>query len=188
MVQVFDYATIAFAIPAYLIIIYGLLFKNQTGNFITWFLWTVLDVIALYGIYQKGETSTLLFVFIGGSSLVTLLLLIKKQFTWTNVEKITCIIVVICLIVSKIGNPSVVIWSGSIAVFVSGIPYLGYLKNTTEINIRTKAVGVLFFLTTIFSTFHAFMFNQDKIFSIFCLVFWFIASFLGFKSLYTKSY
>lgn len=181
METILKLATVSFATVAYLIIILGIFFKGNTLNAVTWILWTILDLFALYGTWKKGEDLTLLMTFCIGTGLVALLLLIKGQFVWNNTARKISYLVLLCIIVILFGNENNVVWASSIAVFAAGIPYLSELWNKLVVDKSTTTANTLFFLTTLCSVFLAYSTKMSLVFSVTCFMYWIIAMFISLK-------
>jgi hypothetical protein len=108
----------------YLYISYGIVFKKGDHNVITWVLWAVFDIIALYGTIKNKEDFTLTLTFVLGTGLVTLVLLFKGVVRWTWVETLTIILVGICIFLTQVAAPNIIINATAIGLTVAGFPYL----------------------------------------------------------------
>ncbi len=180
MILVLKYAIIAFAIAAYLIIVYGIIWKGNTLNAVTWILWDILDIVALYGTIEKGGDTTLLWTFIAGTSAVAVLLLFKKHWTFGWIEIGTCILVTLCLGVVWLGTADLVIWAGSIAIVVAGIPFIRDLSQP-DIDADTKQMCALFFLVTGLSVVRTAYLGENMVFPVFCFIYWIFAFRMAYK-------
>ncbi len=179
-VTLMKYAMIVFALLAYLIIIYGIIWKGKEMNAVTWVLWLILDGVALYGTIQKGEDATLLWIFIAGTGAVALLLLLKRHWAFGWIEIGTCFLVVICLVAMYFGDADQIIWAGSIAIAVAGIPFIKDLFKP-DIDADTKQMCVLFFLTTGLSVARTAYLDQNMVFPVFCFIYWIFAMKMAYK-------
>lgn len=124
MEKVFSIGMVGFFIINYLYISYGILFKKGDHNVVTWTLWTLFDVIALYGTIKNQENPVLTTTFVIGSGLVTVVLFFKGIVRWTWVETLTTILVAICVVLTQTASPSVIINATAIGLTIAGFPYL----------------------------------------------------------------
>lgn len=76
------------------------IWKNQIRqNFVTYFLWGLLDTIVFVTIFLQGGNIWLPLGYAIGSLIVATFLLIKKQFSWTWVETLVVVLIIICLFI-----------------------------------------------------------------------------------------
>ena len=66
----------------YALLIQGILKGTVKQSFATWILWLALDVIMVYGTISQKGNPLLYSVFTLGTCIVTILLIVKKQYTW----------------------------------------------------------------------------------------------------------
>lgn len=174
-------AIILCATIAYIVIFYGINWKSDTHNCITWTLWTILDVIALISTIKKGDDTTLLWTFTIGSGIIAVNLWIKRQFSLKKTEKATMGAVALCILIICFGNDDQSIWASSIATFASGVPYFGLLIKAKTIDNRKKWSAVFFLIAIGFALFAKLDDGVIPVFEFFCLVYWIIATALCFK-------
>lgn len=179
MVLILKWAMIVFAVAAYLIVVYGIR-KGKKLNALTWVLWDILDIVALYGTMKKGEDTTLLWIFVVGTGAVALFLIVKKSWTFGWVEFGTFLLVAICLLVVKFGDADLVIWASSTAVCIAGIPFIKDLS-APDIDADTKEMCGLFFLVTGLSVWRTACLDQDMVFPVFCFIYWIFAFRMAYK-------
>lgn len=178
---------IVLASAGYLLIISGLLFRNEKNNFATWTLWTVLDIIVLIGLEKSGADATLAWTFTIGTGITALCLLIKKQVSWGVTETRTALLAIFCTFISYLSTPLVGIIAGSIAVFIAGIPYLRFLRNNT-INGYMLAANLLFLLCSASSLFISMQkgVSAEGIFPLVCTTYWLIGGYLSRDAYFNK--
>lgn len=76
------------------------IWKDQIRqNFVTYFLWGLLDAIVFVTILLQGGNIWLPLGYTIGSLIVAVFLLIKKQFSWTWVETLVVVLIAICLFI-----------------------------------------------------------------------------------------
>lgn len=179
---------VTLATVGYLLIITGILFRNEKSNFATWTLWTVLDIIVLIGLEQSGADATLAWTFTIGTGITALCLLIKKQVTWSKIETRTAALAILCTFISYMSTPFVGIAAGSIAVFIAGIPYLQFLKKNS-INGYMLTANMFFLLCSgsslAISTKIGSTFSQESIFPLVCTIYWWIGVYLSRTAYYS---
>ncbi len=101
------------------------LFRQSTEqSFAAFFLWAMLDVIAtVTTIIQHGNYWLALSNAIG-STIITLLLVKKKQVSWSWVESMTAFLVVVCLVIWYTAGERAGIIASSLAVVIASIPQM----------------------------------------------------------------
>ena len=109
---------------AYLVIAYGIFRSGVKQSFAAFLLWGMLDLIAtVTTIIEHGNYWLALSNAVGASS-ICLLLVIKKQVSWSWVETLTAALVVICLIVWATAGEIAGIIASSIAVVIASVPQM----------------------------------------------------------------
>lgn len=68
-------------------------------SFTTYALWSALDFIAAYSIYTQDGNFWLPFLYAIGAGLTSLSLLIKKNFSWSNLDWFVVGLVIVCIII-----------------------------------------------------------------------------------------
>ena len=68
-------------------------------SFTSYALWSALDFIAAYAIYLQGGNFWLPFLYAIGAGLASASLLIKKNFSWSNLDSFVVGLVIICIII-----------------------------------------------------------------------------------------
>lgn len=170
------------AIIGYLLIISGILYRKETSNFATWFLWTILDIIVLVGLHRSGSDTTLVWAFTIGTGITTLCLLAKKQIAWTKTETYTVILTSLCIVISFVATPFIGVIAGSIAVFVAGLPYFDFLVRN-KIKVYALTANLCFFVCSAISL--LLVKNGPTtgiIFPATCTLYWLIGTYLSMKS------
>lgn len=114
----------AIGILAYILLIAALLRTKTEQSFAAFLLWALLDGIATvttileHGNYWLALSNTI------GSTVITLLLIYKKQVFWNWVETLTAALVVICLIIWYTAGEQAGIIASSLAVVIASIPQM----------------------------------------------------------------
>lgn len=109
---------------AYAFLIAALLRTKTEQSFAAFLLWAMLDIIATITTMIEGGNYWLALSNAIGSTVITVLLVRKKQVSWTWIETMTAFLVVVCLVVwFSIGGQAGIIAS-SIAVVVASIPQM----------------------------------------------------------------
>ncbi len=172
----FTIASAVIAAIGYLVIIFGVLCRNDKLNFATWMLWTVLDVIVLVNTIKAGADATLVWVFSLGSGCTAIILLCKKQIAWGKVETFIAALVGICIVLNLCYDATAGIIFGTVATVAAGIPNALTLYRVMP-NIRITvsvlcmfAASALIFCSTLDSENAA-----DMIFPGGCTLYWLIA-------------
>ena len=109
---------------AFLLLIIELLRSTTEQNFAAFLLWALLDVIATTTTIIEGGNYWLALSNATGSTIITLILVGKKQVSWTRVETMTAILVVVCLLVWYTSGELAGIVVSSLAVLIAGIPQM----------------------------------------------------------------
>ncbi len=123
--------TVVSAIAAaigYLIIIWGIVLRNDSQSFATWALWTVIDIIVLINTENAGADATLAWVFTIGTGATAIILLCKQHISWggtdTFIALVTgvCIILNVCIALHLCFDARTGIIIGTLAMMMAGIP------------------------------------------------------------------
>lgn len=111
-------------IGAYLLLIIGLMKTKAEQSFAAFLLWAMLDFIAtITSVLSDGNYWLPLSNAIG-SSIITVLLIIKKQVSWSRIETMTTVLVIICLGVWYAAGERAGIIASSLAVLMASIPQM----------------------------------------------------------------
>lgn len=134
-------------IVAYILLIAALLRTTTEQSFAAFLLWALLDIIAtITTILEHGNYWLALSNAIG-STVITLLLIYKKQVSWSWIESMTALLVVVCLIVWYTTGEQAGIIASSLAVVIASVPQMVDTYKKPE----TTPLGVyLVFLTANF--------------------------------------
>lgn len=106
-------------------LVIGILNGNIKQNFVTYFLWGVLDLVIFASIiFQNGHNFWLSFFYAVGSFIVAIFLVFKGQTKWTWIESMVVILIIICMFIwwqigSKAANIAAVI-----ALGIASIPQI----------------------------------------------------------------
>lgn len=113
-------------ICAYVPMTIGILRNTARQSFAAFFLWGLLDTIAMLSALFQGGNYWLAASNVAGATTIATLLLLKKQFEWSLTETLTCLLVAICLLIwYQAGNVGAIIAS-SVAVVLAGIPQMAH--------------------------------------------------------------
>jgi hypothetical protein len=112
------------SIVAYILLIAALLRTKTEQSFAAFLLWALLDGIAtITTILEHGNYWLALSNAIG-STVITLLLIYKKQVRWSWIESLTAVLVVICLIIWYTAGEQAGIIASSLAVVIASVPQM----------------------------------------------------------------
>lgn len=173
MEKILTGATVILFVVNYLHITYGILFKGNQNSFAMYLLWLFLDGIALYNTYQNGEDLTLMVTFVLGTGLVALALLFRKSFSWTWVETLTGILVLICAIVTVYSSEKVALNTSAIALGLAGVPYWKDLLKRKASNDEFLN-GWIYAIALLFGSIAAMLREENPIVAVIGLIFWVI--------------
>lgn len=108
----------------YALLIQGILKGTVKQSFATWILWLALDVIMVCGTISQKGNPLLYSVFTLGTCIVTILLIVKKQYTWGWFETGVTVLVGICITVYFTSGAHTATVATMIALDIAGIPQL----------------------------------------------------------------
>jgi hypothetical protein len=111
-------------IVAYAFVIFGILKSKAEQSFAAFLLWAMLDGIACITTLMEGGNFWLPLSNTIGSSVITILLIFKKQVFWSWIESMTAVLVAICLAVWFTAGETAGILASSIAVVLASIPQM----------------------------------------------------------------
>jgi hypothetical protein len=114
----------ALAILAYILLIVALLRTTTEQSFAAFLLWALLDGIATVTIILQHGNYWLALANTIGATIITLLLVYKKQVSWLWVESTTALLVVICLVIWYTAGEQAGIIASSLAVVMASIPQM----------------------------------------------------------------
>lgn len=117
---------------AYIPLTIGILRNTARQSFAAFFLWGLLDTIAMMSaILQKGNF-WLAASNVAGAFSIACLLLYKRQFEWSRTETITSVLVIVCLMVWRSAGNTGAIIASSVAVVIAGIPQMVHTRRRPE--------------------------------------------------------
>jgi hypothetical protein len=111
-------------IAAYVLLIVALLRTKTEQSFAAFMLWALLDLIATITTVLSDGNYWLALSNAVGSTVITVLLVAKRQVSWSWVESMTAVLVVICLIVWYAAGEEAGIVASSMAVVIASIPQM----------------------------------------------------------------
>ncbi len=130
-------------------LISGILKGEIKQSFATWFLWAVLDAIIFTSILFQHGNIWLPIAYTLGSTLITIALLYKKQFSWGKFETFVCVLVIICLIAWFIGGAYIATIAGTVAVIIAGLPlFMEIIKDPQR---GSPSIWIMFSIANILS-------------------------------------
>jgi len=109
---------------AYAVLINALLRTKSEQSFAAFLLWALLDLIATITTILAGGNYWLALANAIGSTCITLLLIYKKQISWSWVESLSAGLVVICLVVWYTSGEVAGIVASSLAVVIASVPQM----------------------------------------------------------------
>jgi hypothetical protein len=131
-------------ILAYGLLIRALLHTSTEQSFAAFLLWALLDLIATITTMLAGGNYWLALANVAGSTAVTLVLIYRKQVSWSWVESTTSVLVIICLAAWYISGERAGIIASSLAVVIASVPQM---VDTWRKPDATPLVVYLVFLT-----------------------------------------
>lgn len=116
------------AFSAYIPLTIGIVRNTARQSFAAFFLWGLLDSIAMVGAFLQEGNFWLAASNVAGTFTIAGLLLYKRQFEWSPTETITCFLVVVSLVIWYTAGNTGAIVSSSLAVVIAGIPQMAHTK------------------------------------------------------------
>ncbi len=117
-------AVVLTGLVPYLLLIIGIIKGKVKQSFATWILWLTLDGIMLRSIIVQDGNPVLFSIFTIGTLVVTIFLIVYKQFSWGKFESFVAGLVFICIIAYLVGGPYLSTIATAIALDVAGIPQI----------------------------------------------------------------
>lgn len=111
-------------ILAYILLIAALLRAKTEQSFAAFFLWALLDCIATVTTILEHGNYWLALSNVIGTTVITLLLIYKGQVSWSWIESLTALLVVVCLVIWYISGEQAGIIASSLAVVIASIPQM----------------------------------------------------------------
>ncbi|RAW00550.1 hypothetical protein DQQ10_13200 [Pseudochryseolinea flava] len=112
------------AMIAYIPLIVGIARNKAEQSFAAFLLWALLDSIATITTYLEHGNYWLPFSNVIGTITVTLLLVVKRQVSWSWVENVTAFLVIICVAIWYSAGEQAGIVASSLAVVIASIPQM----------------------------------------------------------------
>jgi hypothetical protein len=109
---------------AFALLIVALFRSNTEQSFAAFLLWALLDIIATITTIIEGGNHWLALSNAIGSVAIALILVVKRQVSWTWVESMTAILVVLCLIAWYTLGGEAGIIAASLANLIAAIPQM----------------------------------------------------------------
>lgn len=128
-------------IIGYLLLIAALFRTATEQSFAAFLLWALLDLIATITTVLTGGNYWLALANAAGSTIITVLLIYKKQVAWSRVESMTAVLVIVCLVVWYVSGERAGLIASSLAVVIASVPQM---VDTWR---KPKATPVLVYVT-----------------------------------------
>lgn len=112
------------AIIAYIPLVSGIIRNKVEQSFAAFLLWTLLDSIATITTFLEHGNYWLPFSNVVGTITVTLLLVVKRKVSWSWIENMTVVLVLICLAVWYYAGEQAGIIASSLAVVIASVPQM----------------------------------------------------------------
>jgi len=109
---------------AYIPLIVGIVKNKVEQSFAAFLLWAMLDSIATATTILQDGNFWLPLGYAVGSGVIALLLVAKKQVSWSWIETMTFLLVIICILVWYTSGEQAGIVSSSLAVVIASFPQM----------------------------------------------------------------
>lgn len=174
------------ATAAYVILIKQAIKKGQTEkerlSFSSFFLWSIIDLIMLVNTIRANNDYVLILTYTILTIVLTIILLLKKQFQWSKSDTLVAGVACICLIVSYLTSPIIGVTAGALSISFAGIPNL---INISKQEPNKSLYWIIFFF--LLSPFFSFISVtnedgaiKDYIYPCIAILYWLIALILTF--------
>lgn len=114
----------AIGLFAFVLLIIALLRTKTEQSFAAFFLWALLDLIATITTILEGGNYWLALANAIGSTTITVILVAKRQTSWSWVESMTAALVVVCLVIWYTSGEQAGIVASSLAVVIASLPQM----------------------------------------------------------------
>lgn len=114
----------AIGILAYVLLIIALLRTKTEQSFAAFLLWALLDGIATVTTILEHGNYWLALSNAMGCVVITILLIYKKQVSWSWIESMTALLVVVCLVVWYVAGEQAGILASGLAVAIASVPQM----------------------------------------------------------------
>lgn len=125
-------ASFILAVAAYLILCYGILFKDAVQPMSATMLWFVLDGLAAWTEYKSGGSGLLPLGYVVGCVAAGVATIWKGKVTFAKSDLWVTLLVLFCVAVWLIVGSVAGLIASSLAVFVAGIPLLIHYDKRPE--------------------------------------------------------
>jgi hypothetical protein len=109
---------------AYIPLTFAIFRNTASQSFAAFFLWGMLDAIAMVGLILQHGNFWLPLSNVVGTATIASLLIVKKQVYWSWIETLTSILVLICMVIWFLTGDTGAIVSSSIALVIASIPQM----------------------------------------------------------------
>lgn len=111
-------------IAVYIPLVMQILAGKVKQSFATWALWALLDGLAAASIMYQHGSYLLPLSYVVGASAVALSVLKTKDFSWTWVETMTALLVVVCIVIWAASGAYFATIASTSAVMIASIPLI----------------------------------------------------------------
>ncbi len=125
----------------YFPLILGILKGDIKQSFSTWLLWSVLDALIALSLFVQNGNYLIAVAFTIGSTIITILLFVHGQFSWSAFDTKVALLVGACMMVWYFSGPLAATIAGTIAMNISGIPQLKSTWRNPAINTLPIWIG-----------------------------------------------
>lgn len=112
------------AFIAYIPLAIGIFRDTAKQSFAAFLLWAMLDTIAMATTWIQEGNHWLALGNVIGSTAITVLLIVKKQVSWSRIETITAFLVIVCLTIWYSMGETAGIIASSLAVVIASFPQM----------------------------------------------------------------
>lgn len=91
-------------------------------SFTSYALWSALDFVAAYAIYAQNGNFWLPFLYAIGAGLASVSLLLKKNFSWSNLDSLVVFLVIVCVLIQYKAGPFSAMIASVLSLTVASIP------------------------------------------------------------------
>lgn len=120
--SILEIVTVITGLVPYALLVIGILKGTVKQSFATWILWLALDGIVLRGIIVQHGSPILFSVFTFGTLIVTIVLIVKKQFAWGKFESFVAFLVGVCIAIYLTSGAYMATIATTAALSIAGIP------------------------------------------------------------------
>lgn len=98
--------------------------RGKPQNFASWILWTTLTGVAAATLIAQGGNYSIALAYTIGNGAVSLCILKSRSFSWTRLENVVTVLVLICLVVWAVSGARAATIATTCAFLIAGMPQL----------------------------------------------------------------